>query len=115
MSGYFRPGAGELRNLITIGRTLARTNENGYPYGVDEAIATTYAAARDASAKEMYEAAARQIEGVINFTIRYREGIREGMWVQYRGEKLRIMQVNDRDHRRDFLTLKCCETRRTSG
>ena len=45
-------------------------------------------------------------EQVINFTIRYRDDIKPGMWVRFRGEKWDISTLGEYSFKRTYLGLK---------
>lgn len=110
-----KPKAGDLRHRISVGRTVTTTNENGYPVESDVIICRVWASARDAGYREFFEAAASNLEDVVNFAIRYRADIEPGMWVEYEGQRREIVQVNGFDHLRDFLLLKTARRKAVSG
>ena len=45
-------------------------------------------------------------EAVINFTIRYREDIKPGMWVRFQGDKWNISTLGEYSFKRTYLGLK---------
>ena len=110
-----KPKAGDLRHRIIIGRTATMTNENGYPLESDTFICQVWASARDAGYREFFEAAAGNLEDVVNFAIRYIPDVEPGMWVEFEGQRREIVQVNGFDHIRDFLLLKTARRKAVSG
>ena len=115
MATTTKPKAGDLRHRITVGRMATTTNENGYPVEHDTIICRVWASARDAGYREFFEAAASNLEDVVNFAIRYRPDIEPGMWVEFEGQRREIMQVNGYDHLHDFLLLKTARRKAVSG
>ena len=81
------PHPGELRHKIEIGYTENAMNENGYPAPTDVVVCRVWAAVTDAGNQHYRAADVMNTEAVINFTIRYREDIKPGMWVRFQGEK----------------------------
>ena len=110
-----KPKAGDLRHRITVGRSAATINENGYPMETDTVVCRVWASALDAGYREFFEAAAGNLEDVVNFTIRYRPDMEPGMWVEFKGQRRKIVQVNGFDHLRDFLLLKTARVKVVSG
>ena len=110
-----KPKAGDLRHRIVVGRTATTTNENGYPVETDTIVCNVWSSARDAGYREFFEAAAGNLEDVTNFAIRYLPGIEPGMWVEFKGQRREIVQVNGFDHLRDFLLLKTARRKAVSG
>ena len=54
-------------------------------------------------------------EQVINFTIRYRDDIKPGMWVRFRGEKWDISTLGEYSFKRTYLGLKASLSKGVSG
>jgi len=52
---------------------------------------------------------------VINFTIRYREDIKPGMWVRFQGEKWNISTLGEYSFKRTYLGLKASVAKGVSG
>ena len=115
MTAISKPKAGDLRQRITVGRTATTANENGYPVETDTIICHVWASARDAGYREFFEAAAGNLEDVVNFAIRYHPDIEPGMWVEFEGQRREIVQVNGFDRLRDFLLLKAARRKAVSG
>ena len=81
------PHPGDLRHLVEIGYTENSINANGYPEPKDVVVCKVWAACTDAGNQHYRAADVMNTEQVINFTIRYRDDIKPGMWVRFRGEK----------------------------
>ena len=56
-----------------------------------------------------------QREAVINFTIRYREDIKPGMWVRFQGDKWNISTLGEYSFKRTYLGLKASIAKGVSG
>ena len=54
-------------------------------------------------------------EQVINFTIRYRDDIKPGMWVRFREEKWDISTLGEYSFKRTYLGLKASLSKGVSG
>lgn len=54
-------------------------------------------------------------EAVINFTIRYREDIKPGMWVRFQGDKWNISTLGEYSFKRTYLGLKASIAKGVSG
>ena len=110
MRGYknfeSNPHPGDLRNLVEIGYTENIINENGYPEPTDTVVCKVWAAATDAGNQHFRAADTVNSEAVINFTIRYREDIKPGMWVKFRDEKWIISTLGEYEFKRRYLGLK---------
>ena len=100
------PHPGDLRNLVEIGYTENIINENGYPESTDTVVCKVWAAATDAGNQHFRAADTVNSEAVINFTIRYREDIKPGMWVKFRDEKWIISTLGEYEFKRRYLGLK---------
>ena len=115
MATTTKPKTGDLRHRLAIGQTATTTNDNGYPVETDIVVCRVWASARDAGFREFFEAAAGNLEDVVNFAIRHRSDIEPGMWVEFEGQRREIVQVNGYDHLRDFLLLKTARRKAVSG
>ena len=100
------PHPGDLRNLVEIGYTENVINENGYPEATDVVVCKVWASATDAGNQHFRAADTINTEAVINFTIRFREDIKPGMWVRFRGEKWIISTLGEYEFKRRYLGLK---------
>ena len=110
MRGYknfeSNPHPGNLRHLVEIGYTENSINENGYPEPKDVVVCKVWSAVTDAGNQHYRSADVMNTEAVINFTIRYREGIQPGMWVRFRDKKWFISTLGEYGFRGDYLGLK---------
>lgn len=100
------PHPGELRNLVEIGYTENAINENSYPEPTDTVVCSVWAAALDAGNQSYRAADTVNSEAVINFTIRYRDDVKPGMWVRFRGEKWIISTLGEYEYKHRYLGLK---------
>jgi len=100
------PRPGDLRHLIEIGLTENVINENGYPEPADTVICRVWASALEAGNQTYRAADTKNAESVINFTIRYREDVKPGMWVRFLGEKRLITTLGEYEFKRRYLGLK---------
>lgn len=100
------PHPGDLREKIDIGRTVNVIGENGYPSGTDTVICTVWAGLTDAGNEAFRSADATDVRSVVNFVIRYREDIENGMWVKYKGEKYYIQAIGQYGFLKTYLGLR---------
>ena len=98
--------AGELRHRIQIVKIVNAIDEEGMPAASDVPVCYCWAAVKDAGSREFYEAAAQQLEDVVNFTIRWRTDIKPGMVAIHDGMRHEILQVSRLSHMRDFMQLR---------
>ena len=119
MRGYktfeANPHPGELRHLVAIGYTENVINENGYPTPTDVVVCKVWAAITDAGNQHYRAADLMNSEAVLNFTIRYREDIKPGMWVRFRDEKWQISTLGEYEFKRAYLGLKASIAKGVSG
>lgn len=109
------PSPGELREIIRIGRTMARQNENGYPENADRYICRCFAKVENSGYNQTHDTGASVIMQAKNFSIRYRKDISEGMWVEYRGRRWNIIDIIDYDGRRRYLGMRTMAAQEVSG
>lgn len=100
------PHPGDLRHLVEIGYTENVINENGYPEASDIVVCKVWASATDAGNQHFRAADTINTEAVINFTIRFRDDIKPGMWVRFRDEKWIISTLGEYEFKRRYLGLK---------
>lgn len=99
--------AGTLREQIVLQRAVeAGTDAAGNRILRWEPVCEAYAAARDVSGREFWEAAAHQLERIVTLTLRWMDGVSADMRVIWRGEVYEIVQVNHLGYRGDWMTLK---------
>lgn len=109
------PHPGDLRHKVEIGYTQNAINANGYPEAEDVILCRVWAAAVDAGNQHYRAADVMNSEHVINFTIRYREGIEPGMWVRFKGKKWIISTLGQYQFKRTYLGLKASLAEGVSG
>ena len=109
------PHPGDLRHMIEIGYTENQINENGYPEPTDVVVCRVWAAVTDAGNQHYRSADVMNTEAVINFTIRYREDIKPGMWVRFQGDKWNISTLGEYSFKRTYLGLKASFAMGVSG
>lgn len=109
------PHPGDLKHLIEIGYTENRVNENGYPVEDDMVLYRVWASATDAGNQHYRAADVMNTEMVVNFTIRYREGIAPGMWVKFLGKKWIISTLGEYQFEHTWLGLKASLCEGVSG
>lgn len=119
MRGYknfeSEPRPGDLKHLIDIGHTENVINENGYPEEHDVVLCRVWCAPVDAGNQHYRAADSMNTDAVINFTIRYREDVKEGMWVRFRGKKWQISTLGEYGFKGDYLGLKANISKGISG
>ncbi|MBP5461867.1 MAG: phage head closure protein [Lachnospiraceae bacterium] len=119
MRGYknfeSNPHPGDLRHRLQIGYTQNDVNENGYPVANDVIVCTVWGAVTDAGNQHYRSADVMNAEAVINFTIRYRNDIKPGMWVLWQGEKWAISTLGEYSFRKTYLGLKASIAKGVSG
>lgn len=99
------PHPGQLRHMVEIGQTVSTVNENGYPVETDRVICRVWVAAEDDSSRYFFSADAENAERGLCFIIRWREGIRPGMWIMWNGEKQLITKLGEYDFKRRYMKL----------
>lgn len=99
--------AGELRHLITLQEPGEKsTDDEGNEVHTPVKVCDVMAAIKDVSGRDFYEAAAHQMENVVTFTIRWRDGLRNDMQIIYGGTVYDIVQINHLGYRRDWTQIK---------
>jgi len=99
--------AGDLRHLITFQEPDGTaTDDEGNAVLVYKKVCDTMAAIKDVSGRDFYEAAAHQMENIVTFTIRWRNGLRNDMQIVYGGTVYDIVQINHLGYRRDWTQIK---------
>ena len=87
----------------------------GYPEPKDVVVCKVWAACTDAGNQHYRAADVMNTEQVINFTIRYRDDIKPGMWVRFREEKWDISTLGEYSFKRTYLGLKASLSKGVSG
>lgn len=109
------PHPGDLRHWVQIGYTENTTNENGYPEEKDVVLCRVWASATDAGNQHYRAADTMNTEAVVNFTIRWRNDVKPGMWVLFNGEKWNITTLGEYAFTRTYLGLKASIAKGVSG
>lgn len=119
MRGYksfgSNPHPGFLRNKVKIGYTVNTINKNGYPEETDVILCKPWAGVTDAGNQEYRSADAQNSEAVINFTIRYRNDVKPGMWVLFKGKKWIISTIGEFEFKNTYIGLKASIAEGVSG
>ena len=97
---------GMLRHEIEIGRMEHIVSENGYPIENDVMLFKTRAYVEEGGNQHFRGSDANNAETVLNFIIRYRDGITEAMYVMYEGQKWTIQLVGEIDFKKRYLGIK---------
>ena len=109
------PKPGELRRIIKIGRTEAIQNENGYPENRDEYVCRVFAKVETSGYNQTHDTGTSVIMQAMNFSIRFRDDITEGMWVEYEGRRWNIIDMIDYDQRRRYLGMRTMASQEVAG
>lgn len=109
------PHPGDLKNRVQIGYTENRINDNGYPAPLDVVLCEVWASAIDAGNQHFRSADVMNTEQVVNFTIRYRDDVKPGMWVKFRDEKWNISTLGYYGFSKTYLGLKASLAKGVSG
>ena len=109
------PHPGDLKHRIEIGYTINTVNENGYPEEQDVIFCRVWASATDAGNQHYRSADVMNTEAVVNFTIRFRDDVKPGMWVRFREEKWIISTLGEYSFTRSYLGLKASMQKGISG
>lgn len=114
--GYGKPPQpGELNRVVYLGYTRNTQDVNGYPVAEDVVISRIFAKLEKSGYNAL--AAGNQIGTAdgMNVTIRYREGIENGMWIRYDNRKYTISDVNLLDYKRQYLSMRTANVAGVSG
>lgn len=98
--------AGELNQRVKITKTGISVDAEGNRIPTETTVCTPWAKVKDATTREFYDADRRQMEYVVNFVIRHRTGLAEGMTIWLDGVAHEIKEINQGTHRRDFMLLR---------
>ena len=109
------PHPGNLRHRVEIGYTENMVNENGYPVERDVVLCRVWASATDAGNQHYRSADVMNTQAVVNFTIRYRDDVKPGMWVKFQDEKWIISTLGEYSFKRTYLGLKASIAKGVSG
>lgn len=98
--------AGELNRKITVKKTSITVDAEGNRVPTETTVCTCWAKVKDATTREFYDADRRQMEYVVNFIIRHRTDLTEGMTVWLDSVAHDIVEINQGTHKRDFILLR---------
>ena len=96
----------DLRENVVIQAVTAARNSVGVVTNTYTDVATVRAAVSSVSGKDFYEAASRQLQDVMTFTIRWYEGLTPEHRIKWAGTSYQILEINLLGVRRDFMTVK---------
>lgn len=103
----YTPRPGNLRHRVTIGYTSSEIGENGYPADVDTELCTVWAEPFEARTDATHLADASTAKHTLEFVIRKRDDVREGMWVLWHGVKRYITEVYNYSYSLPYQRLTC--------
>lgn len=98
--------AGELNRKIIIKKTTITVDAEGNRIPTETTVCTCWAKVKDATTREFYDADRRQMEYVVNFVIRHRSGLNEGMTILLDNVAHEIKEINQGTHRKDFMLIR---------
>ena len=101
--------AGDLRHAVTLLEPVVTTENNRRKVTWREHSAM--AGKRDVSGREFFQAQAYNAEDVITFTIRWRSDVTSSWRVRHGTVAYDIIEVNHLGYMRDYMQLKCRETK----
>ena len=95
---------GGFRHLISLQKPVMKRDINGNDVVAGWiTVGQTYAAVTDVSGREFYEAAAHQMENIVTFTLRWRDGLTGDMRLIFKGAPYEVIQINHLGYaKRDF-------------
>lgn len=109
MDGGRRVNVGSLKHRVELLRQVAskKPDKDGIRKVRYVSICKTMAAIRDVSGRQFFEAAAHQMEDVVTFTIRYREGLEAaGLRIVWGQAAYDAIYINHLGYRRDYMQIK---------
>lgn len=98
---------GKFNKRITIVAEIEESkDEEGYPIGGEDEIATVWASVKPVSSKDYFSAKATQSENIMQFRFRYRKGIDSDMSIIYHDSKYEIESIiNDEEADRTLTVM----------
>ncbi len=84
---------GALKCVIDIYSKNAAQQDNGYIDPEPEKLCTVRARRMDASTREVWEAYAAKAKNIVNWEMRYRDGVEVGQTVSHQGAEYEIIAV----------------------
>ena len=109
------PHPGDLRHMIEMGSIDIHIIDIASPWPADVVVVGVSAGVMDGGNQHYRSADVMNTEAVINFTIRYREDIKPGMWVRFQGDKWNISTLGEYSFKRTYLGLKASIAKGVSG
>lgn len=109
------PHPGDLCHRVQIGYTENTVNANGYPEARDVILCTVWSSATDAGNQHYRSADTMNTETAVDFTIRWRNDIKPGMWVLFQNEKWIIISLGEYSFQRKYLGLKASISKGVTG
>lgn len=97
---------GDLRHRIRIEKPVGTENENGVIVKGWQEVCGAWAAVKDVSGREFFQAAAQQMENVTTFTIRWRDGINTSMRVVFAAENYEITQIDHANYAGNYMQIR---------
>lgn len=82
-----------LRETIVIWEKGDEKQPSGYTKRDSRPVCTLKASRADASTREIWEAMAAKTRGIVNWTARWVDGLRPGMWVVWKDQWHEIIAV----------------------
>ena len=98
--------AGELNRKIIIKKTTIAVDAEGNRIPTEATVCTCWSKVKDATTREFYDADRRQMEYVVNFIIRHRTDLNEGMTILLDDVAHEIKEINQGTHRKDFMLIR---------
>lgn len=106
----WKPKTGQLRDVVTIYERAKTKNSAGFAEVVWRPLLLCRAAVDTWSGGITLQDDADTAQQRIRVRIRWRDGIREGLYVEHRGQRYEVTWVDRYDMRRDYLCLECRAT-----
>lgn len=100
------PTAGDLNQRIRILAMQNTLDADGYAEETEKQICRVWAQVVQ-SGDSTFETANNNMQATaLNFAIRYRKDIREGMFVEFEDERYRIVAIGGFEFKKDFIGMK---------
>lgn len=105
------PGAGELRERITVQRVSTTRDDMGGLIETWADLATLWARVEQASSGEQFRRQQAGATAAWTVTVRWRGDLRPADRISWRGRSFEIVALENPDLRRRFLAIACNELR----
>lgn len=99
----------ELKHRLTFQSFTTTVNDNGFEVEEWVDFKTVWAAITNLHGREYFAAAAVKVENTVKFTIRYIEGIDEGMRMLFKGKQYNISSIDNIKYANKYLEIKALE------